>query len=119
MLERRRFKQQLSLEDGLAAFAKTAREVAALLPPGAEKDEMLRKASRADASEAAMRPGPASPRPDRSSSLPANLPAVQKDLRLLLTKGTRVQRCPDCGQPDAMHDVETARRLNGELRQMK
>jgi hypothetical protein len=48
MSERRRFKQQLSLEDRLAAFAKTARAVAALLPPGAEKDEMLRKALRAD-----------------------------------------------------------------------
>jgi hypothetical protein len=48
MSERRRFKQQVSLEDRLAAFAETARAVAALLPPGAEKDEMLRKALRAD-----------------------------------------------------------------------
>ena len=61
MVERRRFKQQLSLEDGLAAFAKTARAVAATLPPRSEKDEMLRKASRADAAEAARRSAPASP----------------------------------------------------------
>ena len=43
MVERRRFKQQMSLEDRLAEFAKTARTVAALLPPGAEKDEMLQE----------------------------------------------------------------------------
>ena len=43
-MKRRRFKQQLSLQDRLASFAKTARELAALLPPGAEKDELLRKA---------------------------------------------------------------------------
>ena len=48
MIKRRRFKQQSPLEDRLAAFAKTARAVAALLPPGAEKDEMLRKALQAD-----------------------------------------------------------------------
>lgn len=48
MIKRRRFKQQLSLEDRLVVFAKAARAVAALLPPGAEKDEMLRKALQAD-----------------------------------------------------------------------
>ena len=48
MSERRRFKQQLPLQDRLASFAKTARELAALLPPGAEKDELLRKAHSAD-----------------------------------------------------------------------
>ena len=48
MIERRRFNQQLPLQDRLASFAKTARELAALLPAGAEKDEMLRKASGAD-----------------------------------------------------------------------
>ena len=48
MIERRRFNQQLPLQDRLASFAKTARELAALLPPGAEKDELLRKASAAD-----------------------------------------------------------------------
>ncbi|MET4038243.1 hypothetical protein ABIB94_007183 [Bradyrhizobium sp. JR7.2] len=48
MIKRRRFKQQLSLEDRLVVFAKAARAVAELLPPGAEKDEMLRKALQAD-----------------------------------------------------------------------
>jgi hypothetical protein len=50
-MKRRRFKQQLSLQDRLASFAKTAREVAAFLPPGAEKDELLRKASGADTAD--------------------------------------------------------------------
>jgi hypothetical protein len=48
MVQRRRFKQKLSFQDRLASFAKTARKAAALLPPGAEKDELLRKALRAD-----------------------------------------------------------------------
>ncbi|MET4518982.1 hypothetical protein [Bradyrhizobium sp. I1.7.5] len=48
MIKRRRFKQQLSLEDRLVVFAKAARAVAEPLPPGAEKDEMLRKALQAD-----------------------------------------------------------------------
>jgi hypothetical protein len=48
MNTRRRLKQQLSLQDRLSSFAKTAREVAALLPPGAEKNELLRKAREAD-----------------------------------------------------------------------
>ena len=60
MSERRRFKQQSPLEDRLAAFAKTARAVAALLPPGAEKDEMLRKALRAD-TLAGLQPRKATP----------------------------------------------------------
>ena len=46
---RRRFKQQLPLQDRLDSFAKTARELAALFPPSAEKDELLRKAQRAEA----------------------------------------------------------------------
>ena len=48
MIKRRRFKQQLPLQDRLESFAKTARELAALFPPGAEKDELLRKAQRAE-----------------------------------------------------------------------
>jgi hypothetical protein len=48
-MQQRRFKhKQSSLEDQFASFAKAAREVAALLPPGAEKDELLRKARQAD-----------------------------------------------------------------------
>jgi hypothetical protein len=48
MIKRRRFKQIISLKDRLASFAKDAREKAASLPPGAEKDELLRKAGQAD-----------------------------------------------------------------------
>lgn len=46
--QRRRFKQQTSLQDRLASFAKLTREKASLLRPGAERDELLRKARRAD-----------------------------------------------------------------------
>jgi hypothetical protein len=48
MITRRRFKQKLSLKDPLAFFAEAAREKASLLPPGTEKDELLRKAEQAD-----------------------------------------------------------------------
>lgn len=46
--KRRRFKQQPSLQDRLATFAKLARERASLLQPGAERDELLLKAQQAD-----------------------------------------------------------------------
>ena len=48
MIPRRRFKQKLSLRDRLAHFARAAREKASLLPSGAGKDELLRKARQAD-----------------------------------------------------------------------
>ena len=48
MSQRRRIKQKLSLKDRLAMFAGAAREKASLLPPGAEKTELLRKARQAD-----------------------------------------------------------------------
>ncbi len=48
MQQRRRFQQDPSLQDRLAAFAHRARETASLLPPGAERDELLRKAGQAD-----------------------------------------------------------------------
>jgi hypothetical protein len=48
MPERRRFKQKISLQDRLAAFAKDVREKASLLPPGIEKDDLLRRARQAD-----------------------------------------------------------------------
>jgi hypothetical protein len=48
MIPRRRFKQKLSLRDRLAHFARAAREKASFLPPGAEKNELLRKAHQAD-----------------------------------------------------------------------
>lgn len=46
--QRRRFKQKLSFQERLASFATDARRTASLLPPGAEKDELLRKARQAD-----------------------------------------------------------------------
>ena len=48
MQKRRRFKQIETFRDRLATFAKLMRERASLLPPGAEKDELLSKARRAD-----------------------------------------------------------------------
>jgi hypothetical protein len=48
MPKRRRFKQAISLQDRLESFAKDARDKAALLPPGAEKNNLLKQARQAD-----------------------------------------------------------------------
>ena len=48
MLERRPFKQTRPLKDRLTAFAEEARQKATELPPGPERDEMLKKARQAD-----------------------------------------------------------------------
>ena len=48
MNNRRRFKQTASLRDRLMAFANEAREKAAKLAPGIEREDLLKKASRAD-----------------------------------------------------------------------
>jgi hypothetical protein len=48
MLKRRRTKQTIPLKDRLAAFAKEMVEQASILPPGAEKEDLLRRARRAD-----------------------------------------------------------------------
>jgi hypothetical protein len=48
MPKRRRFKQTESLQDRLTALAKDARAEAAELPPGTERDDLLRKARQAD-----------------------------------------------------------------------
>ena len=48
MMQRRRFKQTISLEDRLAEEAKRLREEAKLLPPGAERDRIIRKARQAE-----------------------------------------------------------------------
>lgn len=48
MQRRRRFKQTRSLEERLAEEAKRLRAEAKLLPPGAERDEMIRKARLAE-----------------------------------------------------------------------
>lgn len=48
MTERRRFIQTVPLKDRLAAFAEQARKKARLLDAGIERDELLKKARRAD-----------------------------------------------------------------------
>jgi leucyl aminopeptidase len=48
MRRRRRFKQTISLKDRLASFAKEARDRALRLPPGSEREAMLKKVSQAD-----------------------------------------------------------------------
>lgn len=48
MLKRRRFKHSIPFHDRLAAFAKEARVAAACLPPGPEREAMLKKARQAD-----------------------------------------------------------------------
>jgi hypothetical protein len=48
MIKRRRFKQQQSLKDRLASFADDVRSKASRLPPGPEREDLLRKARQAD-----------------------------------------------------------------------
>jgi hypothetical protein len=48
MQQQRRLEQQSSLQHRLASFAALKREKALLLRPGAERDELLRKARQAD-----------------------------------------------------------------------
>jgi hypothetical protein len=48
MIKRRRFKQYLTLQDRLSAWAETVRERAEKLRPGSERDMLLRKARQAD-----------------------------------------------------------------------
>jgi hypothetical protein len=45
---KRRLHWKQTIKDRLVSFAKEMREKASLLPPGFEKDDLLRKASRAD-----------------------------------------------------------------------
>jgi hypothetical protein len=47
-MQRRRFKQTQSLEERLSEEAKRLRAEAKLLPPGARRDEMIRKARQAE-----------------------------------------------------------------------
>lgn len=47
-MQRRRFKQTVTLEARLAEEAKRLREEAKLLPPGAPREELVRKARRAE-----------------------------------------------------------------------
>lgn len=48
MLKRRRFKQSTSLQDRLASFAKQVSDQASNLPPGPDRDVLLRKARQAE-----------------------------------------------------------------------
>lgn len=48
MQNRRRFKQQLTLQDRLAAWSKEVLEQASKTPPGPERDALLKKARQAD-----------------------------------------------------------------------
>jgi hypothetical protein len=48
VIRRNRFKQILSLEERLADEAKRLREQAKLLPPGAVREQVLRKARQAE-----------------------------------------------------------------------
>ena len=48
-MKRRRFKQETSLEERLAKQAQESRERAGRLPPGTERDVLLRRARQADA----------------------------------------------------------------------
>jgi hypothetical protein len=67
MTIRRRFKQTVSLEERLAEEAKRLREEAKLLPPGAEREALIRKARQAETgshmSEWLSSPGLQSPKP--------------------------------------------------------
>lgn len=49
MLRRRRFKQTQSLQERLSAWAEEVRQKAAELPPGPERDALLKKLRQADA----------------------------------------------------------------------
>ena len=48
MFKRRRFKQQLTLQDRLSAWATKVQEQADELRPGPERDALIRKARQAD-----------------------------------------------------------------------
>ena len=64
--QRRRLKQSKSLEERLVEEAKRLREEAKLLPPGALRDEMIRRARQAETgshmSEWLRSPSPQSPK---------------------------------------------------------
>jgi hypothetical protein len=49
MLKRRRFKQSTSFQERLAEWAKQVRDQADQLPPGIERDKLLKKVRQADA----------------------------------------------------------------------
>ena len=48
MFKRRRFKQQVTLQDRLAAWSKKVQEQAAKLPPSPAREALIKKARQAD-----------------------------------------------------------------------
>jgi len=48
MVKRRRFKQPITLQDRIVAWAKEVRAQAAALPPGPEQDMLLKKVRQAE-----------------------------------------------------------------------
>ncbi len=48
MQHRRRFKQQVSLQDRIAEWAASVREEANTLPPGPDRDQLLKKLRQAE-----------------------------------------------------------------------
>ena len=48
MSRRSRFEQSIALKDRLSAFIRAMRDRAALIPSGPERDELLKKAKRAE-----------------------------------------------------------------------
>ncbi|WP_050420982.1 hypothetical protein [Bradyrhizobium tropiciagri] len=48
MKKRRRFKQTETLQERLRKFAADSREQASQMPPGAERDQLVKKARQAD-----------------------------------------------------------------------
>jgi hypothetical protein len=50
-MKRRRFKQNVSLQDRLNEFAKNAREQADALPPGPEREALIKKARQAETAQ--------------------------------------------------------------------
>ncbi|MGC2177316.1 MAG: hypothetical protein WA650_03725 [Bradyrhizobium sp.] len=48
MTARNRIKQTISLKDRLASFAREVREKASILPPGPEREALIKKARQAD-----------------------------------------------------------------------
>ena len=48
MTKRRRFKQQLTLQDRISAWTKKVEEQAETLPPGPERNALIKKARQAE-----------------------------------------------------------------------
>ncbi|MEY9418031.1 hypothetical protein ABIF69_004473 [Bradyrhizobium japonicum] len=74
MQRRRRFKQALSLQDRLAAFARQVSENASKLPPGPNKESLLKKARQAETASRLDGWVAASDRQQRQAQTPSLIP---------------------------------------------